>query len=398
MAKVEKTQLDKDVSAALALIQKQFGEEAMLTFDDTTAIKKVDTVSTGSLNLDVPLGVGGLPMGRINTIYGESSSGKSTIALQIVANAQKQGYLCAYLDSEHAMDLGYAQALGVDLKHLLFAQPDDGVACFQIAESLLKQGLVKVIVFDSVSTMISRQEVEGEMGDNFIGRQAKLMSDGLKRITPLAAKSGCMCFFISQTRKNIGVMYGDTDVMSGGESLKFYSTVIMKIWKKQSPTTEKINGEEVATSVETTVKVVKNKVAPPFRTAKFIIRYGKGVSQEEEVFDLAIKFGLLEKAGAWVRYKGENIAQGKEKAMLWLKEDPDRMQHFKDTVISYVTGKNEEMVGETEDDTEVTTDEHGIELEDIVNSEDPYKEALNQFGLEDSSDETENSFENKTNE
>ena len=398
MAKVEKTQLDKDVSAALALIQKQFGEEAMLTFDDTTAIKKVDTVSTGSLNLDVALGVGGLPMGRINTIYGESSSGKSTIALQIVANAQKQGYLCAYLDSEHAMDLGYAQALGVDLKHLLFAQPDDGVACFQIAESLLKQGLVKVIVFDSVSTMISRQEVEGEMGDNFIGRQAKLMSDGLKRITPLAAKSGCMCFFISQTRKNIGVMYGDTDVMSGGESLKFYSTVIMKIWKKQSPTTEKINGEEVATSVETTVKVVKNKVAPPFRTAKFIIRYGKGVSQEEEVFDLAIKFGLLEKAGAWVRYKGENIAQGKEKAMLWLKEDPNRMQHFKDTVISYVTGKNEEMVGETEDDTEVTTDEHGIELEDIVNSEDPYKEALNQFGLEDSIDETENSFENKTEE
>lgn len=398
MAKVEKTQLDKDVSAALALIQKQFGEEAMLTFDDTTAIKKVDTVSTGSLQLDVALGVGGLPMGRINTIYGESSSGKSTIALQIVANAQKQGYLCAYLDSEHAMDLGYAQALGVDLKHLLFAQPDDGVACFQIAESLLKQGLVKVIVFDSVSTMISRQEVEGEMGDNFIGRQAKLMSDGLKRITPLAAKSGCMCFFISQTRKNIGVMYGDTDVMSGGESLKFYSTVIMKIWKKQSPTTEKINGEEVATSVETTVKVVKNKVAPPFRTAKFIIRYGKGVSQEEEVFDLAIKFGLLEKAGAWVRYKGENIAQGKEKAMLWLKEDPNRMQHFKDTVISYVTGKNEEMVGETEDDTEVTTDEHGVELEDIVNSEDPYKEAVKQFGLEDSVKEMENSIESSDNE
>jgi len=392
MAKVEKTQLDKDMAAALALIHKQFGDDSMLTFDDTTAIKKIDTVSTGSLNLDVALGVGGLPMGRINTIYGESSSGKSTIALQIVANAQKQGYLCAYLDSEHAMDLGYAQALGVDLKHLLFSQPDDGVACFQIAEALLKQGLVKVIVFDSVSTMISRQESEGEMGDNFIGRQAKLMSDGLKRITPLAAKNGCMCFFISQTRKNIGVMYGDTDVMSGGESLKFYSTVIMKIWKKQSPTTEKINGEEVATSVETTVKVVKNKVAPPFRTAKFIIRYGKGVSQEEEVFDLAVKFGILEKAGAWVRYKGENIAQGKEKAMIWLREDPDRMQHFKETVLSYVTGKNEEMVGEVEDDTEVTTDEHGVDLEDIVNSEDPYQEAVKQFGLEDSTEEMENNI------
>lgn len=394
MAKVEKTQLDKDMAAALALIHKQFGEDSMLTFDDTTAIKKIDTVSTGSLNLDVALGVGGLPMGRINTIYGESSSGKSTIALQIVANAQKQGYLCAYLDSEHAMDLGYAQALGVDLKHLLFAQPDDGVACFQMAETLLKQGLVKVIVFDSVSTMISRQESEGEMGDNFIGRQAKMMSDGLKRIAPLASKNNCMCFFISQTRKNIGVMYGDTDVMSGGESLKFYSTVIMKIWKKQSPTTEKINGEEVATSVETTVKVVKNKVAPPFRTAKFIIRYGKGVSQEEEVFDLAVKFGILEKAGAWVRYKGENIAQGKEKAMIWLREDPDRMQHFKDTVLSYVTGKNVEMSGEVEDDTEVTTDEHGVDLEDIYNSEDPYKEAVKQFGLEDSVEEMENSGEN----
>ena len=394
MAKVEKTQLDKDMAAALSLIHKQFGEDSMLTFDDTTAIKKIDTVSTGSLNLDVALGVGGLPMGRINTIYGESSSGKSTIALQLVANAQKQGYLCAYLDSEHAIDLGYAQALGVDLKHLLFAQPDDGVACFQIAEALLKQGLVKVIVFDSVSTMISIQEREGEMGDNFIGRQAKMMSDGLKRITPLAAKTGCMCFFISQTRKNIGVMYGDTDVMSGGESLKFYSTVIMKIWKKQSPTTEKVNGEEVATSVETTVKVVKNKVAPPFRTAKFIIRYGKGVSQEEEVFDLAVKFGILEKAGAWVRYKGENIAQGKEKAMIWLKEDPERMQHFKETVLSYVTGKNEEMVGEVEDDTEVTTDEHGVELEDIVNSEDPYNEAVKQFGLEDQVAELENSDEN----
>ena len=180
--------------------------------------------------------------------------------------------------------------------------------------------------------------------------------------------------------------------------MKFYSTVIMKIWKKQSPTTEKINGEEVATSVETTVKVVKNKIAPPFRTAKFIIRYGKGVSQEEEVFDLAIKFGLLEKAGAWVRYKGENIAQGKEKAMIWLKEDPDRMQHFKDTVISYVTGKNEEMVGETEDDTEVTTDEHGVAIEDIYNSEDPYQEAVKQFGLENQVEELEISTENSDNE
>jgi len=340
--KEEDSQLDKDMKAALALITKQFGDDALMTFDDTS-IKKVETISTGSLNLDVALGVGGLPEGRINTIYGEASSGKSTIALQLVANAQKKGYLCAYLDSEHAVDLGYAKALGVDLKHLLFAQPESGTACFSIAEALLKQGKVKLIVFDSVSTMLSDSEINGEMGDNFIGRQAKMMSDGLKRITPLAAKSNCMCFFISQTRKNIGVMYGDTDVMSGGESLKFYSSVIMKIWKKQSPTTEKLNGEEIATSVETTVKVVKNKVAPPFRTARFIIRYGKGVSQEEEILDLAFKFGLLEKAGSWVKYKGENIAQGKEKAMVWLKENPERMEHFKQTVLDYITNKSEEM-------------------------------------------------------
>ena len=364
--KEEKTQLDKDVEAALALINKQFGEEALMTFDDTS-IKKVDTISTGSLNLDVALGVGGLPEGRINTIYGEASSGKSTIALQLVANAQKKGYLCAYLDSEHAVDLGYAKALGVDIKHLLFAQPESGTQCFALAEALLKQGKVKVIVFDSVSTMLSDSELNGEMGDNFIGRQAKMMSDGLKRITPLTAKTGCMCFFISQTRKNIGVMYGDTDVMSGGEALKFYSSVIMKIWKKQSPTTEKVNGEDIATSVETTVKVTKNKVAPPFRVARFIIRYGKGVSQEEEVLDLALKFGLLEKAGAWIKYKGENIAQGKEKAMLWLKEDPARMEHFKETVIKYVTEKNEEM-NPVDDNTEEDL-EYDPETGEIIEEE-----------------------------
>jgi len=363
--KEEKTELDKNVDAALALINKQFGENTMMTFDDTS-IKKVDVISTGSLNLDVALGVGGLPEGRINTIYGEASSGKSTIALQLVANAQKKGYLCAYLDSEHAVDLGYAKALGVDLKHLLFAQPDSGTQCFSLAETLLKQGNVKVIVFDSVSTMLSDSEINGEMGDNFIGRQAKMMSDGLKRITPLATKANCMCFFISQTRKNIGVMYGDTDVMSGGEALKFYSTIIMKIWKKQSPTTEKVNGEDIATSVETTVKVTKNKVAPPFRTARFIIRYGKGVSQEEEVLDLALKFGLLEKAGAWIKYKGENIAQGKEKAMIWLREDPERMEHFKETVIKYVTEKNEEMGNVVEDAEDFPTDETGAKYDPVT--------------------------------
>lgn len=339
-AKQEKTGLDKDIEKAMSVLNNAFGVGTMLTFDDTY-IQDIETISTGSLNLDVALGVGGLPLGRINAIYGESSSGKTTIALQLCAQAQKKGYLVAYLDSEHAMDPSYAKHLGVDLKHLLFSQPDSGVQCFKIAEELLKNTNVKVIVFDSVTSMLSESEINGEMGANNIGRQAKMMSDGLKRITPLAAKANAMCFFISQTRKNIGQMFGDTDIMSGGEALKFYSTIIMKIWKKQSPNFEKINGEELATSVEAVVKVVKNKVAPPFRTAKFQIRYGEGVSTEEEVLDLAIKFGILEKAGAWIRYKGESIAQGKDKAMEWLKANPERMNHFLDTVKSYILNKQQ---------------------------------------------------------
>lgn len=341
-AKQEKTQMDKDVEAALAILNKTFGEGTALTFD-STYVQNVNVISTGSLNLDVALGVGGLPMGRFSCIYGEPSSGKTTIALQVCAEAQKKGYLVAYLDSEHAMDMGYARALGVDLKHLLFCQPDSGTQCFKIAEQMLKTTNVKVIIFDSVTTMISEAEENSEMGANNIGRQAKMMSDGLKRLTPLVSKAGAMCLFISQTRKNIGQMFGDIDIMSGGDALKFYTTIIMKIWKKQSPMTEKINGEDIATSVETTVKVIKNKVAPPFRTAKFIIRYGKGISQEEEILDLAIKFGILEKAGAWIKYKGQNVAQGKEKAMTWLKEDPTRMEHFKETVLEYITSKQDEM-------------------------------------------------------
>lgn len=348
-AKQEKTQIDKDVEAALAILNKTFGEGTALTFD-STYVQNVDVISTGSLNLDVQLGVGGLPMGRVNTIYGEPSSGKTTIALQLCAEAQKKGYLVAYLDSEHAMDLGYAKALGVDLKHMLFSQPDSGIQCFKIAEELLKNTNVKLIVFDSVSSMLTQAEINGEIGDNNIGRQAKMMSDGIKRLIPLMTKSNCMCFFISQTRKNIGVMYGDTDIMSGGEALKFYSTIIMKIWKKQSPSTEKINGEEIATSVETTVKVTKNKVAPPFRTAKFIIRYGQGVSQIEEIVDLAVKFGLIEKAGGWFRYKDEKI-QGKDNVIKWLKNDESLQQHFKETVLEYITSKQNEM-GLTNDSNE----------------------------------------------
>lgn len=347
MAKEEKSQLDKNFDEALKLIRKQFGEEAMLSFDDMSN-QTIETISTGSLALDIALG-GGIAEGRVVTIYGSPSSGKSTIALQAVANAQKKGYLCAYLDSENAMDLSYAAALGVDLEHLLFAQPSSGTECFRIAEALLKQGLVKMIVFDSATTMVPEEALKGEVTDNYIGLQARLFSKAFQRITPLAAKCNCTLFFISQVRKDISKMFGDNDTMSCKNTLEFYSSQIMKIWKKESPNTEKINGEEIPTSVETTVKVNKNKVAAPFKVAKFTIRFGEGVSRFYELFDFAVKYNLIEKAGGWYKYKdadgNELKFQGEIKAIEWLKGRPDLQNEFLEKIRNIVLG--------VEEDTEV---------------------------------------------
>jgi recombination protein RecA len=347
MAKEEKTQLDKNFNEALKLIKKEFGEEAMLSFDDMSN-QSIETISTGSLALDIALG-GGIAEGRVVTIYGSPSSGKSTIALQAVANAQKKGYLCAYLDSENALDLSYAAALGVDLEHLLFAQPSSGTECFMIAETLLKQGLVKMIVFDSATTMIPEEALKTDVSANYIGLQARLFSKAFQRITPMAAKTNCTLFFISQVRKDIGKMFGDNDTMSCKNTLEFYSSQIMKIWKKESPNTEKINGEDTPVSVETTVKCVKNKVAPPFKVAKFTIRFGEGVSRFYELFDFAIKYNLIEKAGGWYKYKdGDNELkfQGEVKTIEWLKSRPDLQDKFLDKIRAIVTGTE---IEETED-------------------------------------------------
>lgn len=353
MAKEEKSQLDKSFTEALKLIQKQFGEDAMLSFTDMSN-QVVDTISTGSLALDIALG-GGVAEGRVAVIYGSPSSGKSTIALQTVANAQKKGYLCAYIDSEHAMDLSYAAALGVDLEHLLFAQPSSGTECFKIAETLLKQGLVKLIVFDSATTMAPEEALKAELTDNYIGLQARMFSKAFQRIVPIAADTGCTLFIISQTRKDIGKMFGDNDTMSCKSTLEFYSSQIMKIWKKESPNTEKINGEDTPVSVETTVKCVKNKVAPPFKVAKFTIRFGEGVSRFYELFDFAIKYNLIEKAGGWYKYKdGDNELkfQGEVKTIEWLKSRPDLQEKFLDKIRAIVTGTeieeaSDEVVAET---------------------------------------------------
>ena len=352
MVKEEKSQLNKNFDEALKLIRKQFGDEAILSFTDMTN-QTISTISTGSLALDIALG-GGIAEGRVVTIYGSPSSGKSTIALQAVANAQKKGYLCAYLDSENAMDLSYAAALGVDLEHLLFAQPSSGTECFKIAETLLKQGLVKLIVFDSATTMIPEEALKGELTDNYIGLQARMFSKAFQRITPLAAKCNCTLFFISQVRKDIGKMFGDNDTMSCKNTLEFYSSQIMKIWKKESPNMEKINGEEIPTSVETTVKVNKNKVAPPFKVAKFTIRFGEGVSRFYELFDFAVKYNLIEKAGGWYKYKetdgNELKFQGEIKAIEWLKSRPDLQEVFLERIRNIVLGVEEDT--ETEETVE----------------------------------------------
>ena len=342
-AKQEKAQIDKDVEAALAILNKTFGEGTALTFD-STYVQNVDVISTGSLNLDVQLGVGGLPLGRVNTIYGESSSGKTTIALQLCAEAQKKGYNVAYIDLEHALDPTYMRSLGCDLDNIIISQPSCGEDAFNIATTLLENKLVNVIVFDSVAAMLTRAEITGEVGDMYIGRQAKLMSEGLKKITPLASKANCACVFVNQIRDKIGVMFGSPETTSGGNALKFYASVRMRI----SRTTKPIEEHDEAIGNETHLKVIKNKLAPPFRETDFKIFYGEGVSKVSEILDHGVKYGLIGKSGAFYRYDGNVIGQGELKALAWLKSQPE----VQETLLEQMKAKmlDEEVVPEEEDE------------------------------------------------
>ena len=341
---------DNKVKAALALLNKKFGDGAAMTFDNTE-IKKMAAVSTGSISLDLALGIGGLPLGRICEIYGPESSGKSTICLQVCAEAQRSGLSVCYLDFENAFDATYAKALGVDLNNLIFSQPsciEDG---FNMMVELLSNKLVDVIIFDSVTAARTRAELNGEVGDNFIGTQARLMSAGLKKIAAMANEANCLCLFVNQIRMKIGVMFGNPETTTGGMALQFYSSVRMRIAGK-SQIKEGKGDDAMAIARETEVKVIKNKVAPPFKTANFIIRFGKGISKEEEVLDYAVKFGLIEKAGAWFKYNGENVAQGKDKALLWLKNKPELLEEFTTKVKDFVIksfDKTEEQSGIDED-------------------------------------------------
>src|SRR5450631_2260749 len=307
----------KALAAALSQIEKQFGKGSIMKLGDADVEKGIEVVSTGSLGLDMALGVGGLPRGRVVEIYGPESSGKTTLTLQVIAEMQKLGGTCAFIDAEHALDIGYAQKLGVNLQELLISQPDTGEQALEIVDALVRSASVDLVVIDSVAALTPKAEIEGEMGDSLPGLQARLMSQALRKLTGSIKKTNTMVIFINQIRMKIGVMFGSPETTTGGNALKFYASVRLDIRRIGSIK----KGEEVIGN-ETKVKVVKNKVSPPFKTAEFDILYGQGISREGEVIDMGVEQKVLEKSGSWYAYNGEKIGQGKDNAREYLKENP----------------------------------------------------------------------------
>ncbi len=305
----------KALAAALAQIEKQFGKGSIMRLADGEVADDIDVVSTGSLGLDIALGIGGLPRGRVVEVYGPESSGKTTLTLQVIAEMQKIGGTCAFIDAEHALDVQYAQKLGVNLQELLVSQPDTGEQALEITDALVRSGSVDLIVIDSVAALTPKAEIEGEMGDSLPGLQARLMSQALRKLTATIKRTNCLVIFINQIRMKIGVMFGNPETTTGGNALKFYASVRLDIRRIGSIK----KGEEVIGS-ETKVKVVKNKVAPPFKQATFDILYGEGISREGEILDLGAEHNVVDKSGAWYSYSGERIGQGKDNAREFLRE------------------------------------------------------------------------------
>jgi recombination protein RecA len=308
----------KALAAALGQIEKQFGKGAVMRMGDGSAVRNIEVIPTGSLGLDIALGIGGIPKGRVIEIYGPESSGKTTMTLHMVAEAQKQGGTAAFVDAEHALDPQYAEKLGVNVDELLVSQPDTGEQALEITDMLVRSGAVDVVVVDSVAALTPRAEIEGEMGDSHVGLQARLMSQALRKLTANIKRSNCVVIFINQIRMKIGVMFGSPETTTGGNALKFYSSVRLDI--RRIGAIKK--GDEIIGN-ETRIKVVKNKVAPPFKQVVFEILYGEGVSREGELIDLGVQHGVVDKAGAWYSYKGDRIGQGKENVRNFLRENPE---------------------------------------------------------------------------
>ncbi len=337
----------KALSAALSQIEKQFGKGAVMRMGDVPAVRDVDIVSTGSLGLDLALGVGGLPRGRVIEIYGPESSGKTTLTLQVIAEAQKAGGTAAFVDAEHALDPLYAKKLGVDVDELLVSQPDTGEQALEITDMLVRSGSVDVVVVDSVAALTPKAEIEGDMGDSHMGLQARLMSQALRKLTANIKRSNTMVIFINQIRMKIGVMFGNPETTTGGNALKFYASVRLDI--RRTGAIKK--GEEIIGN-ETRVKVVKNKVAPPFRQAEFQILYGEGISREGEIIDMGVSHGYIEKSGAWYSYNGERIGQGKDNVREFLKQNPDIAAAIEGRIRTELLGKAPAAVAEEETEAE----------------------------------------------
>ena len=317
---------EKALDVALAAIDKQFGKGSIMRMGEKTTMG-IETIQTGALALDVALGVGGLPRGRVVEIFGPESSGKSTLAMHVVAEAQRNGGICAYIDAEHAMDPIYARAIGVDIDQLLISQPDTGEQALEIADMLVRSGAIDVVVVDSVAALTPRAEIEGEMGDTHVGLQARLMSQALRKLTGNLNKTNTIMIFINQLREKIGVMFGSPETTPGGRALKFYSSVRLDIRRIESIK----DGTEIVGN-RTRVKVVKNKVAPPFRQAEFDIMYGKGISREGSLLDMAVDMGIIKKSGAWFTYDGEQLGQGRENAKNFLSANPEIMVEVSEKV------------------------------------------------------------------
>ncbi|MCI5793171.1 MAG: recombinase RecA [Lachnospiraceae bacterium] len=315
---VSKEDKQKALEAAIKQIEKDYGQGAVMKLGDSGKDASVEVISTGSLSLDAALGVGGVPKGRVIEIYGPESSGKTTLALHVIAEAQKQGGIAGFIDAEHALDPVYAKNIGVDIDNLYISQPDNGEQALEIADTMVRSGAIDVIVIDSVAALVPKKEIEGEMGDSVVGLQARLMSQALRKLTSIISKSNCVVIFINQLREKIGVMFGNPETTTGGRALKFYASIRMDVRR-----TETIKQGTEAVGNHVRVKIVKNKVAPPFKEAEFDIMFGKGISREGDLIDLAVKNDIVDKSGAWFAYGGNKIGQGRENAKQFLADNPD---------------------------------------------------------------------------
>jgi recombination protein RecA len=342
---------------AMSQIEKQYGKGAVMKMSDKGDMA-IETVPTGALALDLALGVGGLPRGRVVEIYGPESSGKSTLAMHAVAEAQRNGGICAYIDAEHAMDPVYAKAIGVDIDELLISQPDTGEQALEITDMLVRSGALDIVVIDSVAALTPRAEIEGEMGDTHVGLQARLMSQALRKLTANLNRTKTICIFINQLREKIGVMFGSPETTPGGRALKFYSSVRLDIRRIESIK----DGAEVVGN-RTRVKVVKNKVAPPFRQSEFDIMYGKGISREGSLLDVGVDLGLVKKSGAWFTYEGEQLGQGRENAKSFLADNPEIMVEVSERILAQV-GINRDATAPTTEVVDIAIEDDSISLDE----------------------------------